>query len=80
MNIPPVRRIPIVCTGHEGEIYIGDVVTDAELQAQGNEGTATPNDTPQDNRCPSQGVSDRPFRDQIRAMQSQLHSVNSSIQ
>ena len=31
VNIPPVRRIPIVCTGHEGEIYIDDVVTDAQL-------------------------------------------------
>ena len=80
VNIPPVRRIPIVCTGHEGEIYIDDVVTVAQLQAQGNEGTATANEASQDNRGPSQGLSDRPLRDQIRAIHSQLHSIKSSIQ
>ena len=25
---PPVRRVPVVCTGHKGEIYINDIVTD----------------------------------------------------
>ena len=73
-NKAPVRRVPVICIGNEGVIYIDDVITDAQLnQGQENQG-------PQDNQIAGQGLSDRPLRDQLRAMQSQLHSVKSSIQ
>ena len=73
-NKAPVRRVSVICTGNEGEIYIDDIITDAQLnQGEGNQG-------PGDNQVAGQGLSDRPLRDQLRAMQSQLHSVKSSIQ
>jgi len=70
----PVVRVPIVCTGHEGEVYIDTIASDEQLnemganangnaQATGNIGT----------------LNDRPMRDQIRALQSQVMGVKAQI-
>ena len=74
----PVRRVPIVCTGHEGEVYIDDIVTDTQLQAQGESNEDTQDTTQGSSQ--GNGLTDRPLRDQIRALQSQLQSVKASIQ
>ena len=70
-----VKRVPAVCTRNEGEIYIDDSISDEQLQAQDNQGTNFTNI----NRSPG-NLTDRPLRDQLRAMQSQLQSVKYTIQ
>ena len=58
----PVARIPVVCTGNDGEVYIDDTTPTEEQQHytqvvdEVNHGSLT----------------DRPSRDQIRALQSRL--------
>ena len=70
-----VKKIPVVCTGNEGKIYIDDIVTDQDLQAQDNQGTQVQRGNDRGNGS----LNDRPLRDQLRALQSQLHAVKSSI-
>ena len=72
-TILPVRRVPIVCTGNEGEIYIDEILTDEQL---GNDPQG-----PQGNQGINQGgLGDRPLRDQIRSLQSQLMTVKGVLE
>ena len=80
-----VKRIPVVCTGHEGEIYIDDIIPKQQLQGQGstqdNQGQegSTQDNQGFTNRNQHGNLTDRPLRDQLRAMQSQLQAVKSSV-
>ena len=66
----PVIRVPIVCTGHEGEVYIDTIATDEDLNnlaaANGDNNIGT--------------LNDRPMRDQVRALQSQLMGVKAQLE
>ena len=68
-NDNPVKKSPVVCTGNDGEIYIDELSTsNQEAQEQG------------DNPDQVTGsITDRPIRDQLRALQSQLLSVKTQI-
>ena len=66
----PVIRVPIVCTGHEGEVYIDTIATDEDL----NNLAATNGD----NNIGT--LNDRPMRDQVRALQSQLMGVKAQLE
>ena len=65
-TILPVRRVPIVCTGNEGEIYIDEILTDEQLGngPQGNQDTKQGTNQGIDQG----GLGDRPLRDQIRSL------------
>ena len=72
-NVNPVKRIPVVCTGNDGEVYIDEIAPQTNEQQgtqEGQEGT----------RDQHQGtINDRPMRDQLRALQSQLQTVKNQI-
>ena len=72
-TISPVRRVPIMCTYHEGEIYIDEILTDEQLgngpqSPQGNQGTN------------QDGLGDCPLMDQVRSLQSQLMIVKGVLE
>ena len=69
-TILPVRRVPIVCTGNEGEIYIDEILTDEQLG----------NDQGTNQGINQGGLGDRPLRDQIRSLQSQLMTVKGVLE
>ena len=66
----PVIRVPIVCTGHEGEVYIDTIAIDEDLNnlaaANGDNNIGT--------------LNGRPMRDQVRALQSQLMGVKAQLE
>ena len=66
-NENPVQKVPIVCTGHDGEVYIDEISSEPQNQVAGNEDQ------------PIGTINDRPIRDQLRALQSQVLSIKSQI-
>ena len=69
----PVKRIPVVCTGNDGEVYIDEILSEA-AQARGPQEHG-----PQDADLVTGSINDRPMRDQMRALQSQLQHVKTQI-
>ena len=65
----PVARVPVVCTCHEGEVYIDTIASDEDLNNLTAEG---------DNNIGT--LNDRPMRDQVRALQSQLMGVKAQLE
>ena len=65
----PVNKIPVVVTGHDGEVYIDDIpdVVDDNSGGNGNGNGNT-----------GGGFIDRPIRDQMLAMHSQLNGLRRS--
>ena len=76
-SISPVTRVPVVCTGNEGEVYIDAILTEDQDNPEvgnqqgntGNPGGGNPG-----------GLSDRPLRDQLRALQSQMMSLKGVLE
>ena len=64
----PVEKVPVVCTGNDGEVYI-DEISPSMNEPQGQEN--------QDQAIGS--INDRPIRDQLRALQSQVLSIKNQI-
>ena len=66
-NKNPVEKVPVVCTGHDGEVYIDEISSKPQNQVAGIE------------EQPIGTINDRPIRDQLRALQSQVLSIKSQI-
>ena len=78
-NENPVAQIPVICTGNDGEVYI-DAITTQDNQGtpqDDNQGTQDDNQGSEDRIAGS--LTDRPIRDQLRALQSQLQGIKSQI-
>ena len=71
-NINPVARVPVVCTGNDGEVYIDEIISTEE--EQGNQGGNQGGD-----QVTAGSLTDRPLRDQMRALQSQLQGIKTQI-
>ena len=76
-NENPVRRIPVVCTGNDGEVYIDEILSAEETQGR------QPSEEAQGSQATEQRVTgsltDRPIRDQLRAVQSQLQGIKNML-
>ena len=79
-SVPPVRRGPILCTGNAGEIYIDDFLSKDQLQANQGANQDDNQDATTNQGLPSGTLSDRPLRDQLRALQSQLQTVKGVLE
>jgi len=67
----PVRKIPVVVTGHDGEVYI-DEIPDGGFENNGNTDNGGNHNGGNGN---GGAFVDRTIRDQLLAMHSQLHGV-----
>jgi hypothetical protein len=68
----PVKKIPVIINGHEGEVYIDDIPQD-DVDVGGNNNNN--NIAPQNNNAIVGAFADRPVRTQLLALHSQLMQV-----
>ena len=77
LNDNPVRRIPVVCTSNDGEVYIDEILSEEETQgrqaSQGAQGSQATEEQV------AGSLTDRPIRDQLRAVQSQLQGIKNML-
>jgi hypothetical protein len=73
-NVNPIKRVPVVITGHEGEVYI-DEIPEMLSDSEGQVGSGLDqNNTQQAARIQGDFL-DRPIRNQLLALHSQLMAV-----
>jgi len=68
-NVNPIKRVPVVITGHEGEVYI-DEIPEMSSDGEGQVGSGTT----QQARIQGDFL-DRPIQNQLLALHSQLMAV-----